>query len=390
MTSCRHLDPAALSLPLFWPIAAASAMLEAELDATARNLEFLAEEAKIDHIPKPTFATPSTVRLDLRTMVLLDYGEAGARGVPTLVDAPYAGHSAVIADYADGQSLVQTLKANGVARVLLTDWKSATPDMKDLEVDQYLAEINVCVDDLGGRVNLVGLCQGGWMSAMFAARFPEKVVSLVIAGAPIDADAGDGPIKEMAKAYPMSLYEDLVAQGDGLMLGRFMLAGWKGMHPDVQYVQKHIDLYEHIHDPEYLKKTELFESWYENPLDLPGRWYLQVIKSIFKQNQFAKGEFVGLGRTLDLKAVTCPVYLLAGESDDITPREQVFAAESLLGSLPTQIVKRLTPGGHIGLFMGSSTLRDVWPDIARWITSVCSTENSPPAIARDVAKPEPG
>ena len=62
--------------------------------------------------------------------------------------------------------------------------------MKDLEIDNYLAEVVVAIDDLGGRVNLVGLCQGGWVSAMVAARFPEKVNSLVLAGAPIDTDAG--------------------------------------------------------------------------------------------------------------------------------------------------------------------------------------------------------
>jgi poly(3-hydroxybutyrate) depolymerase len=369
MTKPSPIKPAELALPMFWPIAAATALFGAEMDLAGRNLKFMAEEAKISGIAKPQFATPNTVRLNLRTLILRDYSGEEAKGLPTLVDAPYAGHSSVIADYADGQSLMQTLKANGVTNLFLTDWKSATPDMKDLEVDQYLAELNVCVDDLGGRVNLVGLCQGGWMAAMFAARFPAKVASLVLAGAPIDANAGDGPIKQMAKDTPISLYEDLVAQGGGLMPGRFMLAGWKGMHPDEQYVQKHIDLYEHIDDPAFLKKTELFERWYENPIDLPGRWYLQVIQSIFKDNLLAKGKFVGLGRTLNLKTITCPVYLLAGESDDITPHEQVFAGEALLGTPSAQIVKRLTPGGHIGLFMGSSTLREVWPTIAKWISA---------------------
>ena len=33
------------------------------------------------------------------------------------------------------------------------------------------------------------------------------------------------------------------------------------------------------------------------------------------------------------------------------------------------IVKQLTPGGHIGLFMGSNTLANTWPEIARWMTS---------------------
>jgi hypothetical protein len=68
------------------------------------------------------------------------------------VDAPYAGHTAVIADYHKGQSLVETLLTNGIEHVALTDWKSATGDMKDLEIDNYLAEIVVAIDDLGGRV----------------------------------------------------------------------------------------------------------------------------------------------------------------------------------------------------------------------------------------------
>ena len=108
----------------------------------------------------------------------------------------------MIADFHQGQSLIQTLLANGIDHVALTDWKSATGDMKDLDIDNYLADVVVAIDDLGGRVNLVGLCQGGWVSAMIAARFPDKVNSLVLAGAPIDTDAGDGPIKRMAKASP--------------------------------------------------------------------------------------------------------------------------------------------------------------------------------------------
>lgn len=62
----------------------------------------------------------------------------------------------MIADYHDSQSLVQTLLANGISHVALTDWKPATEDMKDLEIDNYLAEAVVAIDDLGGRVNLVG------------------------------------------------------------------------------------------------------------------------------------------------------------------------------------------------------------------------------------------
>ena len=355
------------SVPAFWPMAMAAALAEEGAEIYADNLKFVEEEIKIHGELRPKLATPNTARLDLRTMMLRDYGKPG--GIPTLVDAPYAGHTAMIADYHKGQSLVETLLANGIGHVALTDWKSATEDMKDFEIDNYLEEMVVAIDDLGGRVNLVGLCQGGWVSAMVAARFPDKVNALVLAGAPIDTDAGDGPIKRMVHASPISFYEELVGLGDGLMLGKFMLQGWKNMHPEQHYIQDHIDLYEHIDDPAYLAKEEAFNSWYENPDRFPGRWYLQVITQLFKENRLAKGTFVGLGRRLDLRNITCPLYLLAGAADDITAPEQVLGAKNYVGTPKDRIVEKTVPGGHIGLFMGARTLKEDWPEIAGWIAA---------------------
>jgi poly(3-hydroxyalkanoate) synthetase len=355
------------AVPAFWPMAMATALFEQGEELYVRNLKFIDEEIRIHENLRPKLATPNRARLDLRTMVLRDYGVAG--GLPTLVNAPYAGHTAMIADYHQGQSLIETLLDNGIGHVALTDWKSATDDMKDLEIDNYLADMIVAIDDLGGRVNLVGLCQGGWVAAMVAARFPEKVNSLTLAGAPIDTDAGDGPIKRMAHASPLSFYHELIALGGGLMKGKFMLQGWKNMHPDQHYIKDHIDLYEHIDDPVYIEKEETFNSWYENPIDLPGRWYLQVITQLFKENRLAKGTFIGLGRTLDLRNITCPTYLLAGADDDITTPEQVLDAARLLGTPAAQIMKATVPGGHIGLFMGARTLKESWPSIARWVAA---------------------
>ncbi len=120
---------------------------------------------------------------------------------------------------------------------------------------------------------------------------------------------------------------------------------------------------------EYDAKEETFNRWYENPIDLPGRWYLQVIAQLFKENRLAKGEFIGLGRKLDLTNITCSTYLLAGAADDITTPEQVLGAAKYLGTSADRIVQETVPGGHIGLFMGARTLKEHWPRIARWIAA---------------------
>jgi len=357
------------SVPMFWPWEAALTLESGALQTFEKNLDFVSEAERINQPPPPRWATDNTVRLDLDTMRLRDFtANAASRQMPVLIDPPYAGHSAIIADYDKGQSLVETLMAAGLERVLVTDWKAATPDMRDFDIDKYLAELNVAIDDLGGQVHLIGLCQGGWLSAMLASRFPGKVKSLILAGSPIGTSAGDGPIKHMAHTIPMATYEEMVRMGRGMMPGRLMLSGWKNMHPDAQYIDKYVTLYQHVQDRNYIRHTEIFERWYENPLDLPGRYYLQAVHDLFKDNRLAKGEFIGLGRKLQLKDITCPLYLLAGESDDITTREQVFAAQDLVGTPRANIVTQLVPGGHIGLFMGSRTLVQAWPGIARWIT----------------------
>ncbi|MEQ6411013.1 alpha/beta hydrolase, partial [Salmonella enterica subsp. enterica serovar Enteritidis] len=47
-------------------------------------------------------------------------------------------------------------------------------------------DLNVAVDTIGPPVDLAGLCQGGWLSLLYAARFPDKVRRLVLAGSPVD------------------------------------------------------------------------------------------------------------------------------------------------------------------------------------------------------------
>lgn len=354
-------------VPHFWPISLPLQLTNSRIDRLRRNLAF-AETVHRTQVarPAPTWSTSNQVRIDLHTLQLRDFSPT-ARGPFTLIVPPYAGHSSTIADFQKGQSLVEALLAHGANRVAATDWKAASTTTKTYDIDNYLAELNVCVEDLGGHVDLIGLCQGGWLSAMYAARFPHKVRTLVLAGSPIDTDAGDTAIKDYAHRLPTAFYERLVKLGGGMLRGEFMLMGFKSMHPDKQYVGKFVDLYRNIDNTENRRRFEEFERWYEYTIDLPGTWYLQVITQLFKENRFAKGTFVGLGRLLSLKDVTCPVFLLAGDEDDVTPREQVFNAADRLGTPANKIIKEMTTGGHIGLFMGKETLIKTWPKIASWI-----------------------
>jgi poly(3-hydroxybutyrate) depolymerase len=357
-------------LPYFWPV---FCFVGCETtDVLRKNIEFLkVTEKTLVKRPAPKWTNKNRIRTELDTVKLRDFSDKKSKNrIYSLILAPYAGHTSQIADYDSGQSLVETFQQHGIDEVAVTDWKSATQRTKNYDIDNYLYSVDQCVDELGGMANIVGLCQGGWLGAMYAARYPKKVNSLTLAGSPIDTDAGEGQIKELAHTYPITFFEELVAMGDGLLKGEFMLQGFKNMHIGKQYFDKYAELYRNIEDKEYRSKFEKFESWYEYTLDLPGRFYLQVVEELFKENRLVKGEFVGLGKKLSLKDIKCPIYLLGGERDDITPPEQVFKAEKYVGTDKREIKKDLAEGGHIGLFMGHKALEENWPPIVVWIESI--------------------
>ena len=97
--------------------------------------------------------------------------------------------------------------------------------MRYLSIDNYLAELNVAIDEIGAPVDLVGLCQGGWLSLVYAARFPGKVRRLVLAGAPVDVST-PSELSKMVAAVPQPAFEQMVQQGDGLVSGEHMLKLW--------------------------------------------------------------------------------------------------------------------------------------------------------------------
>ncbi|MGE5151480.1 MAG: alpha/beta fold hydrolase, partial [Rhodospirillaceae bacterium] len=328
--------------------------------------------------PEPKWATPNTIALELKTVRLRDFSTA-KDGVPTLLCAPFALHGAAVSDLASRHSLVAALRGAGLQRLFVTDWRSATPEMCHLGIDDYLAELNVLVDQLGGSVNLVGLCQGGWMSLLYAARFPAKVQKLVLAGAPIDIAAGRSPLSALADASPLALFHELVKLGDGRVIGRKVQKFWGAETLDTHEIHALLQTQEPIGSSAFAELEATFRDWHAWTVDLPGTYYLEVIEKLYKRNEIATGQFVALGEPIDLAKVRVPVFLLAARDDELVAPSQLFATEHLVGTPARAIRKATAPCRHGGLFMGSNVLAEYWPRIARWIIEPDSRSLAPAA-----------
>jgi poly(3-hydroxybutyrate) depolymerase len=352
-------------LALMWPaLAAASASEIAAL--VAKQFARFAVGADGAAARKPKWTTPNKIALKLKTVQLRDFSTV-ADGVPTLLCAPFALHGAAVADIAPGHSLVATLRDAGVRRLFVTDWRSATADMRFLSIDDYLATLNVLVDQLGGKVDLIGLCQGGWLSLLYAARFPAKVRKLVLVGAPVDIAAAQSGLSALVDASPLALFRELASLGDGRVLGHKVMKFWGPESIDSKDIYEILQTSEPIGSPAYAKLETTFREWYAWTVDLPGTYYLEVIEKLYKKSQIAAGQFVALGKKIDLASMRAPIFLLAASKDELIAPAQLFAAERLVGTPAHNIRKAIAPCRHAGLFMGKTILRDYWSVIARWI-----------------------
>jgi poly(3-hydroxyalkanoate) synthetase len=353
------------SMAFLWPALMAESASEFA-SAVAREFVDLAIGPDADTKgPEPRWTTPNSVVLELTSVRLRDFSTA-PEGLPTLVCAPFALHGATITDFAPHHSLVAALQGAGLTRVFVPEWRSANPDMRFLSIDSYLADLNVLVDSLGGAVDLMGLCQGGWMALIYAARFPAKVRKLVLAGAPIDLAAGHSKLSDLARETPLAIFKQLVDLGSGRVLGAHALKFWEPASPDREMIAQALQSSGGAESSAPQLETR-FREWYAWTLDLPGAYYLQVVEQLFKENRLAGGRFLGLGRRIELKAVRCPLFMLAAEDDQVVAPGQIFATENLVGSPRWAIRTAAAPCEHLGLFMGRDVLANVWPDVAHWL-----------------------
>lgn len=312
----------------------------------------------------PTWTTPNRVVSSSNIMALRDFSDgASAEAVPSLILPPQAGHHSCIVDYRPAQSQVLTARAAGLTRLYVLEWLGATPETKDTSIGEYLESVREAIAHIGGPVNLIGDCQGGWLATLYAAMHPEDVATLTIGGAPIDFQAGNAPIADAVQvigaARGMEPYRLAVELGGGVLRGELLLGGFIALQPQTE-VKKHLELLLHLDDDEFVQRYAEFQDWYTFTQDLPGAMYLWAVEHLFFRNELVGGTLEIDGRPVRLGSITCPVNLLAGSEDHITPPAQVFALADHVGTSPNEITKLLTSGGHLGLFMGRDALRNAW------------------------------
>ena len=167
-------------------------------------------------------------------------------------------------------------------------------------------------------------------------------------------------LKSLAPNGDLAFYRSLVAAGGGTLDGRHMLAGFIAIQPENE-VARQLALLANIDDPAHIARYREFEDWFKHTQPIPGAFYLWIVEHLFRDNELIAGTLKIGGRRVDLQRIVCPLNLLGGSADHITPPAQVYALADHAATEEPDVLRDTSEGGHLGLFMGREALRHHWP-----------------------------
>jgi poly(3-hydroxybutyrate) depolymerase len=199
-------------------------------------------------------------------------------------------------------------------------------------------------------------------------------------GGPIDARRSPTAVNDLATRKPMSWFERCVidtvpAKYPGFMRrvypGFLQHLGFVAMNPR-RHVLAHWDFYNHLveGDGESAEAHRAFYDEYNAVLDMPAEYYLDTLRTVFKEHRLARGTWRVRGEPVRPAAIRRTALLtIEGELDDISGHGQTEAAHGLCSGIPNAkrehlLVPRL---GHYGIFSGRRWRETICPRIRGFI-----------------------
>ena len=328
-----------------------------------KGSEFLSE---IDEIDVGT--APKTLVYEEDKLKLYHYKPEAdkAIGVPVLVvyalvNRPY------MLDIQPDRSFIRNLLKLGLD-IYIIDWGYPAQADRYLSMDDYInGYIDNCVDVIrkkskSDKVTLMGVCQGGTFSAIYSSLHPEKVQNLITLVAPFDFSTNDGLLFSWSKTMDV----DALVDAYGVVPGTVLNEGFLMLMPFNLNIKKYVDMLDVMEDKEKLLNFLRMEKWIFDSPGQAGECLRQFVKDCYQGNKLIKGKLKLGDKTVNLKNITMPVLNIYASADHLVPPAATKPFNDLVGTEDKTLYE--FQGGHIGVFVGSRSQKELAPAIANWLT----------------------
>jgi len=269
-------------------------------------------------------------------------------------------------DLQPDRSYIKNLLAAGMD-VYLIDWGFPTRSDRFLSMDDYInGYINTCVDVIRTKhqiekINILSICQGGTLSVIYSALYPNKVKNLVTHVTPIDFSTNEGLLFRWSRDMD---FDALVDANHGLIPGEFLNQGFDMLKPMMK-LQKQQSLTSLLDNADKLLNYLRMEKWISESPDQAGECFRQFMKDLYQNNKLVKGELEVGGKKVNLKHLSAPLLNIYATEDHLVPPAATKPLNDLVGSTDKELYS--FKGGHIGVFVGSRSQKELAPAVAEWL-----------------------
>jgi len=268
------------------------------------------------------------------------------RAVPLLASPPWINKYYVM-DLSPGRSFIEWAVQHR-RTVFAISYRNPDPSMRGVTLDDYLihgprAALNVICDITGSAtVDIVGLCLGGALTAMLAAYLAgtgdDRIGSVTLLNTLLDYSE-PGVLGAFSDARTVSRLEAQMSQA-GVMEGTTMAATFDVLRAN--------DLIFNYVVSNWLlgQSPPAFDilAWNADSTRLPAAMHSFYLRTLYGQNQLARGEMELAGQRLSLADVKSDTYIVGAVNDHIVPWASSYKATGLLGGNVRYV---LSSGGHI-------------------------------------------
>ena len=293
-------------------------------------------------------ATPGKVVFRNDLMELIQYAPQGSqvRSIPLLASPPWINKYYVM-DLAPGRSFLEWAVQHR-RTVFAISYRNPDASMSGVTLDDYLIHgprtaLDVVSDITGSAViDIAGLCLGGALTAMLAAYLARtsdtRVGSITLLNTLLDYSE-PGVLGAFADGRTISRLDREMVR-TGVMDGARMAATFDVLRAN--------DLIFNYVVSNWLmgQSPPAFDilAWNADSTRLPAAMHSFYLRSLYAQNQLARGELELAGTLLSLADVKSDTYVVGAVNDHIVPWPSSYQTTGLLGGNVRYV---LSSGGHI-------------------------------------------
>ncbi len=334
-------------------------------------------------------ATPGKVVLRNELVELIQYSPATETvfAEPILIIPAWI-MKFYILDLSASNSLVKYLVSKGHT-VFIVSWKNPNAADRGLGMDDYLRlGIGATVEAVshivpGQKIHSVGYCIGGTLlsiaAATFAAAADRRLASVTLLAAQQDFSE-PGELSVFISPSQLDMLEAVMDRA-GVLKSEQMGAAFALLRSRDLLWTPAVNTYlrgkrEQPND---------MMAWNADGTRMPCRMHGEYLRALYLNNELAHGEFKAAGRTVDLAAITTPMFVVGTETDHVAPWQSVYKARGLTRSDDYTFL--LTSGGHnAGIVSGPAHPRRRHR-VRTWLNT---NDTLPPDVWLETTPPQAG